>query len=278
MPIRDLSCILEVVEKPTSATLQQALALARGYGAMASILVAGSKATAPYSMFNAGLVGDIVTSENEKVRTRAEAMVADAKAELAKSGAAGNVELCLESFQDVLVKAKEYALCNDLNVINRPGGVIERSEVLFEEVLFSASRPVLLPAPDRKPVEKVGKFVLAWDGSPYAARALDYALAFFAGTKEAEVVVVKGEKDLSGMVPAAQIASHIERHGAKAKVVELKCDEDGVSSTINTHAEKAEADLVVMGAFGRSRLREFVLGGVTRDLTRFSKRPLLLSH
>jgi nucleotide-binding universal stress UspA family protein len=278
MAIRDLLCVLEVVEKPSNAALQQALALARGYGATASVLVAGSKAVAPYSMFSAGMVGDIVKSENEKVRTRAEAIAAGAKADLTKSGAAGNVELYLESFQDILVKVRNHSVCNDLTVMERPGSVIERSEVLFEEVLFSASRPVLLPVPDRPPVEKVGKIVLAWDGSPHAARALDYTLAFFAGVKEAEVVVVKGEKDLSGMVPAAQISAHIERHGAKAKIIEVKCDADGVSSTINTHAEKAGADLVVMGAFGRSRLREFVLGGVTRDLTRFSKRPLLLSH
>lgn len=278
MSIRDLFCIIEAAEKPSKSALDQTLALARVYGATASILVAGPKASAPYSIFNAAMVGDIVKSENEKVRSRATAIAADAKAELTKVGAAGNVGLCLETFQDILLTVKAHALCNDLTVTDRPGGVIERSEVLFEEILFSASRPVLLPVPDRKPLEKVGRIVLAWDGSPYAARALAFTLALFAGLQEAEVVVVKGEKDLSGMVPAAQIAAHIERHGAKAKVVELKCDEDGVSSTINTHAEKAGADLVVMGAFGRSRLREFVLGGVTRDLTRFSKRPLLLSH
>jgi nucleotide-binding universal stress UspA family protein len=278
MPLRDLFCALEVTEKPSNAALHQALASARGYGATASIFVAGPKAAVPYSPFSAGMVGDIVKSENEKVRARAEAMAADAKADLAKSGAAGNVELSLDPFQEILRTAKDYALSHDLTVMDRPGGVIDRSEVLFEEILFSACRPVLLPAPERKPVEKIGKIVLAWDGSPYAARALDYALAYFAGLKEAEVVVVKGEKDLSDMVPAAKIAAHIERHGTKAKVVEVKCDSEGVSSTIDKHGEKAGADLVVMGAFGRSRLREFVLGGVTRDLTRFSKRPLLLSH
>jgi nucleotide-binding universal stress UspA family protein len=278
MPIRDLFCLLEATEKPSKATLAQALAIARGYGATSSILVAGPKAAAPYSLFSAGTVGEIVKTENERVSTRAEAVAAEARAELAKTGSTGNVEICLAFFQDILFEAKRRAICNDLTVMDRPGGVVERSEVLFEEMLFTACRPVFLPVPDRPPVEKIGKIVLAWDGSPYAARALSFALALFAGLKEADVVVVKGEKDLSNMVPAPEIAAHIERHGAKAQVVELDCDEDGVSSTIDSHAEKAGADLVVMGAFGRSRLREFVLGGVTRDLTRFSKRPLLLSH
>jgi nucleotide-binding universal stress UspA family protein len=278
MSIRDLFCILEAAEKPSHAALGQALALARGYGATASILVAGMKSAAPYSLFSAKLVGDIVKSENEKVRSRAEALAADAQSELEKSGVAGQVDLFLEYFPDIVLKSKEYALCSDLTVVDRPGGVIERSEVLFEEMLFSAGRPVLLPVPDRQPVEKFDKIVLAWDGSPYAARALSFALSLFAGLKEADIVVVKGEKDLSRMVPADRIAEHIERHGAKTKVTELKLDKGGVSPAIDAHAASTGADLIVMGAFGRSRLREFTLGGVTRDLTRYSKTPIVLSH
>jgi nucleotide-binding universal stress UspA family protein len=278
MPIRDLFCLLEATEKPSKAALGQSLALARSYGATASILVAGPKGTAPYSLFSSGMVGDLVKSENEKIRARAETLAAEAKAELSKSGAKGDVELSVELFQDMLQRAKEHAFCNDLTVIDRPGGVIERSEVLFEEILFSGGRPVLLPVPDAKPVERIGKIVVAWDGSPYAARALAWTLGLFEGVKEADVVVVSGEKDLAGMVPAAKVTAHLERHGVNAKIVELKCDADGVSSTIDTHAGKVNADLVVIGAFGQSRLREFVFGGVTRNLTRFSKRPLLLSH
>jgi len=278
MPICDLFCLLEVSEKSSNATLGQSVALARSYRAAASILVAGPRAAAPYSLFSPAAVGDLVKSENDKTRERVDALVAQAKAELSKAGAKGSVDSCQELFPDLLRRAKEHALCNDLTVVERPGGVIEHSELLFEEMLFAAGRPVLLPVPDAKPVERIEKIVVAWDGSPFAARALGYALGLFEGVKEADVVVVTGEKDLSGMVPAARIAAHIERRGAKARIVELQCDEDGVSSTIDTHAGKAGADLIVMGAFGRSRLREFVLGGVTRDLTRFSSRPLLLSH
>ena len=74
------------------------------------------------------------------------------------------------------------------------------------------------------------------------------------------------------------MAAHIERHGLAAKITELKVDTKGVGSTIDKHAASSGADLIVMGAFGRSRLREFVLGGVTRQLTQSSSRPLLLAH
>lgn len=278
MAIRDLVCILEATEKPSTAPLAQALALAKTYGAEASVLVAAPKASAPYSLFSVGTISDLVKRENDLVRSRAESLSADVKAELSKAGCKGGVDLQLESYQTLLQRAREYALCNDLTVISRPGGVIEHSEVLFEEMLFTAGRPVLLPVPDAKPIERVNKMIVAWDGSTYAARALSSALALFGGMEEAEVVVVRGEKDLSEMVPAAKAVAHIGRHGLSAKAVELKTDSEGVSSTINTHAVKSGADLVVMGAFGRSRLREFVLGGVTRNLTRFSSRPLLVSH
>lgn len=278
MPMHDLFCVLETGEKPSRAAIEQALALARTYGAVASVLVAGPKAAAPYSFFNAATVSDLVQSENEQTRARAEKIAAEVKSEMSKGGIKGDVDICLELFDHIKARARTYALCNDLTVIDRPGGVIEHSEILFEEMLFSVGRPVLLAVPDTRPIEHFRKIVIAWDGSPYVTRALSAALGLFESAKEADIVVVRGEKDLSGMVPGEKIAAHIDRHGLKAKVVELDVDEEGVSSTIDTHAQKAGADLVVMGAFGRSRLREFVLGGVTRNLTRFSSKPLLLCH
>jgi len=276
MPLRDLFCLVEAAEDATTAALDQSLALAGAYGAQASILVAGPKAAAPYTFINTSMVGSLVKSENEKLRTQAEKIVAGAQEALKKSGVTGSIELCLEFFQEVMLAAKEHALCSDLTVLGRPGGVVDRSEVLFEEMLFGAARPVLLAVPGQKPVEKIEKIALAWDGSSHAARALAAALGLFP-VKTADVLVVSGEKDLSGIVPATKIAAHIERHGVKANVVELRMDKD-VAATIDGHASKAGADLIVMGGFGRSRLREFVLGGVTRKLSQTAQTPLLLAH
>ena len=277
MALRDLFCILEASEEASKIALEQVLALARGYDAKASVLVAGPQADRPFSLF-AATAGAIVNSENEKVRARAEALAAEARSALAKIGAAGEIELSLETFPDLVRTMKKHSLCNDVTVLDRPGGAMGRSEVIFEEMLFGSAYPVLVAVPDRKPVEKIGKIVLAWDGSIHAVRALAATLALFEGFTAADVAVVKGEKDLSDGVPAARIAAHIERHGAKAQVVELNVEKGGVAATIGGHAHKAGADLIVMGGFGRSRLREFVLGGVTRDLSQNARTPLLLAH
>lgn len=278
MPLRDLFCLVEAAEKPSSAALEQSLALARGYGAHVSTLVAGPKAAAPYTAINLSLVGGLVQSENEKLQNRIDKTVGEMRQRLKDSGAAGQVEVCFELFQDLVRKVKEYALCTDLTVLDRPGGVMERSEVLFEEILFGAGRPILLAIPERKPVERIEKVVLAWDGSSHAARALAAALGLFADTKQVDVLVVSGEKDLATSAPASSIAAHIERRGVKALVSEASMDKEGVAATIDAHAGKTSADLVVMGGFGRSRLREFVLGGVTRQLSRMARTPLLLAH
>jgi nucleotide-binding universal stress UspA family protein len=277
MSLRDLFCPLEATETPSKAGVDQAIALARGYGAALSVMVAGPRATAPYSVLSGPVVGDLLESETAKSKARAEKLAAEIKGDLAKSGAKGSVESCFDPFHDMLIRAKAHALCHDLTVLERPGGAVDRSEIMFEEMLFAAGRPVLLPVPNANPIERVSKVALAWDGSACAGRAVAAALALFEGLKEADVVVVKGEKDLGGTAPAAWAAAHFERHGAKAKVVELKMERD-VATTIDTHANKAGADLVVMGAFGHSRLREFVLGGVTRNLSKVSSRPLLLAH
>jgi len=277
MPLRDLLCIVEAAEKPSKIAFEQALALARGHDATLSVVVAGLQVSPPYSFLSPDTVGGILQTENKKARARAETLTADLKGALAKTGIKGEIELGLDAFPNLVRTIKRHSFCNDLTVLDRPGDAFDHSEVIFEEMLFGSAYPVMLAVPDRKPVETVEKITFAWDGSIHAVRALAATLALF-DVKEADVVVVKGEKDLSSSVPAARVAAHIERHGAKAKVVETSAEKGGVASTIDDHASKTKADVIVLGAFGRSRLREFVLGGVTRDLSRRARTPLLFAH
>jgi len=277
MPLRDLLCIVEATEKPSKIAFEQAQAFARGHDATLSTLIVAPQVSAPYSFLGPATVGGILEGENEKARKRAEQLSADFKAALKKAGTQGEVEVGLDAFPDLLRTIKRHSFSNDVSVVDRPGGALDHSELIFEEMLFGAAYPVIVASPDRQPAEKVERIVVAWDGSIHAVRALAAALALF-DFKEADVAVVKGEKDLSASVPAARIAAHIERHGAKAKVVELSAEKIGVAPTIDDHAFNTKADLIVLGGFGRSRLREFILGGVTRDLSRRARTPLLLAH
>ena len=278
MPLRDLLGVVEATEKPEKSAIEQTAALARGYGAQPTVVVAAPKISTPYTLFKTQTISGLTKAENEKLNARAAALVSEAEKVILGAGKGGEVHLCAESFRELLAEVKGRALCADLVVFDRPGGPVERSEVLFEEVLFGTGRPVLLAVPGRKPAEKFNQIVLAWDGSPHAARALGVALGLFAGIGEAEVITVSGEKNLADQVPGDKIAAHIGRHGAKAKAVALKVEQGSVAATIDAHAGRTGADLIVMGGFGHSRLREFVLGGVTRDLTQRARVSLLLAH
>jgi nucleotide-binding universal stress UspA family protein len=121
------------------------------------------------------------------------------------------------------------------------------------------------------------RIVVAWDGSARAARALNDAMPFLRGAEHVEIVSVVNDKDLSRMVPGAEVAPHLSRHGVKAEVVDLELVSDA-GRTILDRAKLVGADMIVMGAFAHSRWRQFVLGGATESMLLNADIPVLMSH
>ena len=120
--------------------------------------------------------------------------------------------------------------------------------------------------------------MVCWDGSRSAARAVADAMPFIVRAKAAEVVIVASEPAKSDEMPGADIAHHLARHGARVEIKPIVTAETDVASTILSHAADASADFLVMGGYGHSRLREFVLGGVTRGILTSMTVPTLMSH
>lgn len=149
---------------------------------------------------------------------------------------------------------------------------------LVESVLFESGRGLFL-VPPRCPVRNELRSVLfAWKDSVEAARALREGLPFF--VKASLVFLLAVDTDGEGELgqQAADIAAHLDRHGAKVEVRVVEGKNDQVGSIIQDQASRISADLTVMGAYGHSRVRELVLGGATRDLIQHSRIPLLLAH
>ena len=90
--------------------------------------------------------------------------------------------------------------------------------------------------------------------------------------------MVSGEPAKSDELPGADIARHLARHGAKVEVKRIASAQIDIASTILSHAADASADLLVMGGYGHSRMREFLLGGVTREILASMTVPTLMSH
>lgn len=147
---------------------------------------------------------------------------------------------------------------------------------MVDDLILVSGRPVLvipyIGAPDR-----IGKKVLvAWNASREAARAVADAMPILEVAESVEVIAV--EPNGIGDVPGADIAEHLARHGVNATASKTTGLDIDVGDVLLNHVADTGADLLVMGAYGHSRMRELVLGGATRHLLLHMTVPVLLSH
>lgn len=163
----------------------------------------------------------------------------------------------------------------DLTILPRSGddGDLDLSQSL-DAALFDSGRPVLL-VPASPPENLFGSVAVAWNGSREAARAVGIALPFLKKAEKAVVVTAR-----EGAVPseASELANYLTGHGIEAKTWAFQPNGDPVGSAILTETKKSGAAMLIMGAYGHSRLRELVLGGVTRSVLDHADIPVLLAH
>jgi len=119
---------------------------------------------------------------------------------------------------------------------------------------------------------------MCWDGSRAATRAIADSLPLINRAKQIEVVIIGNGPAKSGEVPGADLGAHLARHKLKVDVKRITAPDIDVASTILSYAADSSADLIVMGGYGHSRLREFVLGGATRGILESMTVPVLMSH
>lgn len=152
----------------------------------------------------------------------------------------------------------------------------KNGEDLAEEVTMNSCRPVIA-VPFAGEFKTLGRRVLvAWNGSREAARATHDALPFL--TQADKVMVLGVNAPGEEHIPGADISTHLARHGVGVEIHNRALDDVSVGDAILNAAFDYGADLLVIGAYGHSRLRELVLGGVTRHLLRHMTIPVLMSH
>jgi len=120
--------------------------------------------------------------------------------------------------------------------------------------------------------------MVCWDGSRAAARAIADAMPFLERAGRAEVVIVGNERGKQDEIEGADLGQHLARHGIKIDVNRIAGGNIDVADALLSHAADSGADFIVMGGYGHSRLREFVLGGVTHSIFRSMTVPTLMAH
>jgi nucleotide-binding universal stress UspA family protein len=173
----------------------------------------------------------------------------------------------------------ELARLYDLTVVLQPEpSQFSYDNIVPQAVLFNSGGPMLMvPYIHKGPLDArhVG---IAWDGSRLASRALRDALLFLTAAQAVTVIAVNEERRDDSEANSDQIVSHLARRGIKARVERLTADRDNVHGTILSMAADTNIGLLVMGGYGHSRLRERILGGVTRGIFESMTVPVLMSH
>ena len=152
------------------------------------------------------------------------------------------------------------------------------AEVVGEGVLFESGRPVIFVPFIQKGGMKLDRIMVCWDGSRAASRAVADAMPFLKKAKQVEIVIISDKPARDNEVPGADLGQHLARHGLKIDIKRITSPDTDVPSTILSHAADSSTDMIVMGGYGHSRLREFILGGATRGLLESMTVPVLMSH
>jgi len=178
--------------------------------------------------------------------------------------------------------AAVHARYADVTVMSRPseGAGAELREEIIEGVLFHSGRPALVAPPGWSGTGIGKRVVVAWDASREATRALSEADDILEFAEAVTVLTVDAKPKMFGHgdLPGANIVAHLARRGLPAEVRNVDSMGRSVSLAILDEANALGADLIVMGGYAHSRLRELVFGGATRELLRTATVPLLMAH
>jgi len=183
------------------------------------------------------------------------------------------------SAEDALEAVSMHARYADLVVIGQtqPDSESGVAPEFPAQLVLRSGRPILV-VPYAGKFERVGKRVLiAWDAGREATRALTDALPLLQRAESVQVASFNPEQRPAG-VPGADIGLYLARHGVKVEVAQQTARDLDIGNQLLSRTADHGADLIVMGAYGHSRLQEMVLGGVTRTVLESMTVPVLMAH
>lgn len=230
----------------------------------------------PYTPAGFGVVPSTLVAWQDSVMREREEKAANAVAEAERRNGCSYEWCSVEG--DTIAVTLLHSRYADLVVASQGRAEDEAYEdYLTEELIMGSGRPILVvPSYGRFPT--VGERALvAWNRSREAARAVHDALPIVTRAQSLRIMEVNPAPD-DPHLAGADIALHLARHGVKAEAGSTTAEDIDVGDVLLSRAADLGADLLVMGAYGHSRLREYTLGGATRHILQHMTIPVLMSH
>jgi nucleotide-binding universal stress UspA family protein len=275
--IRDIVVHLSLTEGKDNAA-DFAISVAKTFDAhLTGLVFAYALSLASITTIDA-LPGEVI--EQQQIENERVAKIAVDRFERAagKSGVSCQGEILRGGIGYAAKKFAEMARRYDLSIVGQQPTDELAPELIVESALFESGRPVLIVPYIQTESLKLDTVLMCWDGSRAAARALADAGPFISRAKSLQLVIVEGESGKGDELPGADIAQHLARRRLSINVKRLDRGSIDVPNVILSYAADSSADLIVMGGYGHSRFREFVLGGVTRTMLASMTVPVLMSH
>lgn len=276
--IKDLTLKLET-DAARDRSLNYAISVAEVFGAHVTAMASSDPIT--FAQYPIPAMPETVIA-NIRAEKEREARAAIARFEEAAKGRGISYEHEIvthrlpQSAEAFAVKARRA----DLSIVQQMENTDEDNEIVIETVLFDSGRPVLIVPYIQKEGLKLDHVVCCWDGSATAARAVNDALPFLTQAKNVDILIISNEKteDPRHQASGEGIVKHLARHGIATQLKVQQAPDSSVASAILSYAADQGSDLIVMGGYGHSRLREFILGGATRSILASMTVPVLMSH
>jgi len=278
MSYRDILVHLTLDPRNTART-QMAIAMARRFGARVSGLYTVPPPNVPYYM------GEYIPTELiQKQMDEAQKSSVGAKDDFLRICTDAGIEHRWLSSDLAPVEALRLASRScDIALVGQPdpnptdpAAIPYGTDVLPHELALQAGRPILA-VPHTGDFGEIGRRVLvAWNGKREAARALHDAMPVLRGAEVVHLVTIGAER--KGRTPLNDVAGHMQRHGLRLETAVITSNGAKVGVKLLEEAKARGCDMMVMGAFGHSRLREMVFGGVTETVLSNMALPILLSN
>lgn len=279
MAFKDILVTLTSYPEPTPVSVaEDAVMIAATLGAHLTAVACEVHVQIP-GHFLSGTIANvpgIIAGEAEKSRNNARDLLAAFDTAADKAGVQHEtfLEKCPTfAVPDLLV---DYARLRDLTIVPVPEGY---DQWYAEAVIFGSGRPTLVvpESPRPRPFE-LGTVVVAWDFSRAAARAVADAIPLLEKAKKVRVVAVTSEKVFDTKHSAEELAKNLTRHGIDVVLDKVDAKGKAIGEVLEAYVAAQRADMLVMGAYGHARWREFILGGATKSLLSKPPLPILFSH
>lgn len=274
--------ILTVITQPgQTAQLDAAVALARREDAHLDVFCLGVDHTQT-GYYYAGASAYVFQEAIDRAMASAEALETEVRGHLGAQDIRWSAESAVAQMGGVGALIAQRARFADLVVLAQPygEGAAPDAEAVVEAALFDGNCPVLILPHGKSDVAGIGRrVIIAWNQSDEALTAIRRARPILKSADLVEITVIDpSPHSPEGSDPGGALCQMLTRHGIKAEVVVLAKTLPTVSEVLNRRAAETGADLIVMGAYSHSRLREAIMGGATRHMLERAKVPVLMAR